>query len=295
MFLLAVCLCDFHLTNQRDSKMNRRSNREMGTGEKVNADSTTNTDKSRSDQATNSNNQSSSVLGVTNNPNFRPCTQSHLHSNLQYCTLLKKRINFLMTKATLNPNPISADAMPMHTIQTQNSVKQNALSMTSNLSLERIRSRELIIAKSLAYLDKVKQTLSDQPQLHNEFIDVLKDYKADTIGTIEVMKRIAHIFKNHTELMIDLNIFLPRGFEIKEKYDEKEKFLLISLCFADGSSETMIVYPTDKPDKPVVSSTSQTVTSTTSVTKPPVVITTFNQDHSKDNITSVVMNPSNQQ
>lgn len=273
--------------------MNRRTSKELGFVKKVEADSTTDTSESRSDPAINSNDQSSSVLEATNNLNLQPCTQSRLHSHVQYYTFPKKRINLLVTKATTNLNPISADIMPyLHTIQTPNSVKRKIPTMTSNSHPKRIRSREIVIADSIAYLDKVKRTLSDQPQLYNEFIDVLKEFKSDVIGTIDLMKRIAHLFKNHSELILDLNAFLPPGYKMKKINDEKDKFVSVFLSFANGTSETMIFYPTDEH---VVSSTTPIVTTTTPVTKPPVVIIPVYQDQSKGNITSVLLNSGNQQ
>jgi hypothetical protein len=40
------------------------------------------------------------------------------------------------------------------------------------------RTRELRVEDALLYLDQVKQQFGDQPDIYNQFLDVMKDFKA---------------------------------------------------------------------------------------------------------------------
>lgn len=40
--------------------------------------------------------------------------------------------------------------------------------------------KQLRVEDALAYLDQVKQKFSDKPQVYNKFLDIMKDFKAQT-------------------------------------------------------------------------------------------------------------------
>jgi len=51
------------------------------------------------------------------------------------------------------------------------------LSMTPQQQ-QQPRHRELRVEDALLYLDQVKQQFGDQPDIYNQFLDVMKDFKA---------------------------------------------------------------------------------------------------------------------
>ncbi|KAL9240901.1 hypothetical protein vseg_015069 [Gypsophila vaccaria] len=67
---------------------------------------------------------------------------------------------------------------------------------------------------ALAYLKDVKQMFSDKKEKYDEFLDVMKDFKAQRIDTTGVIARVKELFKGHRNLILGFNTFLPKGFEI---------------------------------------------------------------------------------
>jgi paired amphipathic helix protein Sin3a len=76
-------------------------------------------------------------------------------------------------------------------------------------------ARELKVEDALQYLDQVKAQFSDQPTIYNQFLDIMKNFKAQTIDTPGVIKGVATLFKGHDNLILGFNTFLPQGFKIK--------------------------------------------------------------------------------
>ncbi|KAK9675722.1 hypothetical protein RND81_11G026400 [Saponaria officinalis] len=67
---------------------------------------------------------------------------------------------------------------------------------------------------ALAYLKAVKEMFSDKKEKYDEFLEVMKDFKAQRIDTTGVIARVKELFKGHRNLILGFNTFLPKGFEI---------------------------------------------------------------------------------
>ncbi|KAL9246447.1 hypothetical protein vseg_019981 [Gypsophila vaccaria] len=67
---------------------------------------------------------------------------------------------------------------------------------------------------ALAYLKSVKEMFSDKKEKYDEFLEVMKDFKAQRIDTSGVIARVKELFKGHRDLILGFNTFLPKGFEI---------------------------------------------------------------------------------
>ncbi|KAJ8451723.1 hypothetical protein Cgig2_018357 [Carnegiea gigantea] len=67
---------------------------------------------------------------------------------------------------------------------------------------------------ALAYLKAVKEMFQDKKEKYDEFLEVMKDFKAQRIDTTGVIARVKELFKGHRELILGFNTFLPKGFEI---------------------------------------------------------------------------------
>jgi paired amphipathic helix protein Sin3a len=72
-------------------------------------------------------------------------------------------------------------------------------------------SRELKVEDALLYLDQVKMEFSEKPYIYNEFLDIMKNFKAQSIGTPGVIERVKNLFKGYNKLILGFNTFLPEG------------------------------------------------------------------------------------
>lgn len=77
------------------------------------------------------------------------------------------------------------------------------------------QQKHLKVEDALAYLEKVKRQFSDQQNVYNQFLDVMKDFKAQNIDTSEVIKRVSELFRGHKDLILGFNTFLPPGYKIQ--------------------------------------------------------------------------------
>ncbi|KAK5088116.1 Transcriptional regulatory protein sin3 [Lithohypha guttulata] len=72
-----------------------------------------------------------------------------------------------------------------------------------------------ILNDALSYLDQVKVRFSDQPDVYNRFLDIMKDFKSQAIDTPGVISRVSELFNGHPELIQGFNTFLPPGYRIE--------------------------------------------------------------------------------
>lgn len=75
--------------------------------------------------------------------------------------------------------------------------------------------QRLKVEDALSYLDQVKYQFNSQPQVYNDFLDIMKEFKSQTIDTPGVITRVSNLFKGHTELIVGFNTFLPPGYKIE--------------------------------------------------------------------------------
>ncbi|EDR09490.1 uncharacterized protein LACBIDRAFT_319144 [Laccaria bicolor S238N-H82] len=74
--------------------------------------------------------------------------------------------------------------------------------------------RPLNAIDALSYLDAVKVQFSEQPDVYNHFLDIMKEFKNE-IDTPGVIKRVSHLFNGHPSLIQGFNTFLPVGYRIE--------------------------------------------------------------------------------
>lgn len=75
--------------------------------------------------------------------------------------------------------------------------------------------RPLNVKDALSYLDQVKLQFRDQTDVYNKFLDIMKDFKSQSIDTPGVIDRVSALFKGHPKLIDGFNTFLPEGFSIE--------------------------------------------------------------------------------
>lgn len=70
------------------------------------------------------------------------------------------------------------------------------------------------VQDALGYLEKVKNRFHNQPQVYNRFLDIMKDFKSQSIDTEGVIERVKDLFAGDVQLILGFNQFLPMGFKI---------------------------------------------------------------------------------
>jgi paired amphipathic helix protein Sin3a len=78
-----------------------------------------------------------------------------------------------------------------------------------------LTSSRLKVEDALNYLDKVKNQFALQPQVYNQFLDIMKEFKSQSIDTQEVINRVSSLFHGHPDLIVGFNTFLPPGYKIE--------------------------------------------------------------------------------
>ena len=75
--------------------------------------------------------------------------------------------------------------------------------------------RRFKIEDALTYLDRVKYHLRNQPQVYNNFLDIMKGFRSQTIDTPGVIARVSHLFSDYPDFIVGFNTFLPPGYKIE--------------------------------------------------------------------------------
>ncbi|CAA7014399.1 unnamed protein product [Microthlaspi erraticum] len=83
-------------------------------------------------------------------------------------------------------------------------------------------AQKLTTNDALAYLKAVKDKFHDKREKYDEFLEVMKDFKAQRVDTSGVILRVKELFKGNRELILGFNTFLPKGFEITLLPDEED-------------------------------------------------------------------------
>ncbi|KAK1757352.1 hypothetical protein QBC47DRAFT_375755 [Echria macrotheca] len=77
------------------------------------------------------------------------------------------------------------------------------------------QGQQPILNDALSYLDQVKVQFHEQPDVYNKFLDIMKDFKSQTIDTPGVISRVSELFAGHPMLIQGFNTFLPPGYRIE--------------------------------------------------------------------------------
>uniref|UniRef100_A0A0W0G8G3 Histone deacetylase sin3 component n=1 Tax=Moniliophthora roreri TaxID=221103 RepID=A0A0W0G8G3_MONRR len=88
--------------------------------------------------------------------------------------------------------------------------KVNSVSPDSSLN------RPLSVTDALNYLDAVKAEFHDQPDVYNQFLDIMGDFKRKKIDTPGVIQRVGVLFQGRPSLIQGFNTFLPPGYRMDD-------------------------------------------------------------------------------
>ncbi|KAF1800657.1 hypothetical protein FB192DRAFT_1327944 [Mucor lusitanicus] len=116
--------------------------------------------------------------------------------------------------------------------------------------------RPLNVRDALTYLDQVKVRFSDDPDVYNQFLDIMKDFKSQAIDTPGVIERVSTLFKGHPTLISGFNTFLPPGYRIECSTDPREPDLITVTTpsgvttTTGGASSGHAMHPISQPPPP---------------------------------------------
>ncbi|OIV94540.1 hypothetical protein TanjilG_25602 [Lupinus angustifolius] len=80
--------------------------------------------------------------------------------------------------------------------------------------------QKLTTNDALAYLKEVKDMFQDKKDKYDEFLELMKDFKAQRIDTTDVITRVKELFKGHRDLILGFNTFLPKGIKTRFQGDD---------------------------------------------------------------------------
>ncbi|KAI9741094.1 MAG: Transcriptional regulatory protein sin3 [Cirrosporium novae-zelandiae] len=108
------------------------------------------------------------------------------------------------------------------------------------------QGQQPILNDALSYLDQVKVRFQDQPDVYNRFLDIMKDFKSQTIDTPGVIERVSTLFAGHANLIQGFNTFLPPGYRIECGTSDDPNAIRVTT--PQGS--TVHPMPSRRPDAP---------------------------------------------
>ncbi|XP_075219291.1 paired amphipathic helix protein Sin3a-like isoform X2 [Lycorma delicatula] len=106
-------------------------------------------------------------------------------------------------------------------------------------SAQQQQFQRLKVEDALTYLDLVKMKFSNQPQVYNDFLDIMKEFKSQSIDTPGVIKRVSTLFGEHPDLIVGFNTFLPPGYKIEVRSNDSGFQVQVSMPSPSTSTTTM--------------------------------------------------------
>ncbi|KIJ29114.1 hypothetical protein M422DRAFT_54338 [Sphaerobolus stellatus SS14] len=88
-------------------------------------------------------------------------------------------------------------------------------------------NRHLNVHDALGYLDAVKNKFQNNPDVYNDFLEIMKDFKSQRIDTPGVIQRVSTLFKGHPALIQGFNTFLPPGYRIECSTDPQDVNIIL--------------------------------------------------------------------
>ncbi len=64
---------------------------------------------------------------------------------------------------------------------------------------------------ALHYLERVKKTFCDRPNIYETFLKIMKCFKNEEIDASMMIEQVSVLFRGHKKLILALNMFLPTG------------------------------------------------------------------------------------
>ncbi|KAF8339470.1 paired amphipathic helix, partial [Amanita rubescens] len=88
-------------------------------------------------------------------------------------------------------------------------------------------ARPLNVTDALSYLDAVNAQFRDKPEVYQQFLDTMNDFKREVIDTLGVIQRVSRLFHGNPNLIQGFNTFLPVGYRIDISSDPLDLYTII--------------------------------------------------------------------
>uniref|UniRef100_A0A672HW39 Paired amphipathic helix protein Sin3b n=1 Tax=Salarias fasciatus TaxID=181472 RepID=A0A672HW39_SALFA len=131
------------------------------------------------------------------------------------------------------------------------------------------------VEDALSYLDQVKIRFANDPGIYNKFLDIMKEFKSQSIDTPGVINRVSQLFHGHPDLVLGFNAFLPPGYRIEVPKNGGKSQTSPAVATSSGSassiSSSTSAGPPEPPSRlslPLTSRDSQNQATTSSVSPP---------------------------
>lgn len=89
------------------------------------------------------------------------------------------------------------------------------ISPAQNCPTGQEKFQRLKVEDALSYLDQVKYKFGNQPQVYNDFLDIMKEFKSQSIDTPGVIQRVSNLFK----VSVFISIFGQSQFQFPYVWD----------------------------------------------------------------------------
>ncbi|KAF3941004.1 hypothetical protein ABW19_dt0210519 [Dactylella cylindrospora] len=73
----------------------------------------------------------------------------------------------------------------------------------------------LTVKDALSYLDKIKTQFAERPDIYNEFLDIMRNFKSQKIDAPGAIEQVVTLFAGETYLLQGFNTFLPPDYQIE--------------------------------------------------------------------------------
>lgn len=78
----------------------------------------------------------------------------------------------------------------------------------------------------------------EKPEIYNEFLDIMKNFKAQEIDTPGVIQQVSQLFRGYNKLILGFNAFLPDGYKIELPRDGDNATMTVTT--PSGTSATIV-------------------------------------------------------
>ncbi|XP_055307876.1 paired amphipathic helix protein Sin3a-like, partial [Sitodiplosis mosellana] len=128
-------------------------------------------------------------------------------------------------------------------------VQTNMVSTVPQQTSGQEKFQRLKVEDALSYLDQVKYKFGNQPQVYNDFLDIMKEFKSQSIDTPGVIQRVSNLFKGHPELIVGFNTFLPPGYKIEVQANDQGVAFQVSVSMPSPSGGNICLQQPTSPHR----------------------------------------------
>ncbi|KAI8084776.1 uncharacterized protein BX664DRAFT_267268 [Halteromyces radiatus] len=154
-------------------------------------------------------------------PHSQHTSSSSSTNQTNYGEIPTRPLTTLSSVPTRTTPPYAESSSIASTTKSNTSLPKSHSSQTDTTGY-----RPLNVKDALSYLDQVKIQFGDRPDVYNRFLDIMKDFKSQSIDTPGVIERVSTLFQGHLTLISGFNTFLPPGYRIECSTDPRDPDLI---------------------------------------------------------------------